>query len=124
MIIPTSLHALDETEILSANSAGCSGGAAVEARSGTTLLLAAIIPLCHPAFAQGPSPPNQVQRIRRQYLGQVRTPLLVGARGRKILVEQVGRDRESVQAVGGLLEAAGLARLEPVLAHQPRGAPP
>src|SRR3954453_10119771 len=43
-------------------------GTAVEARSGTILLLAALIPLCHPAFAQGPSPPNQVQRIRRQYL--------------------------------------------------------
>src|SRR4051794_25537864 len=42
-------------------------GTAVEARSGTILLLAALIPLCHPAFAQGPSPPNQVQRIRRQY---------------------------------------------------------
>src|SRR4051812_49259193 len=49
-------------------------GTVVEARSGTILLLAALMPLCHPAFAQGPSPPNQVQRIRRQYLRFIDMP--------------------------------------------------
>src|SRR5215211_1384632 len=42
-------------------------GAAIEARSGTILLLTALIPLCDAASARGPSPPSPVQRIRRQY---------------------------------------------------------
>ena len=42
-------------------------GAAIEARSGTILLLAALIPLGDAASAQGPSPPSPLLRIRRQY---------------------------------------------------------
>src|SRR4028119_827287 len=38
----------------------------------------------------------------------VGAPLLVGALGRKVLVEQVGRDREGMKAVGCALEAAWL----------------
>src|SRR3954453_22516354 len=76
-------------------------GTAVEARSGTILLLAALIPLCHPAFAQGPSPPNQVQRIRRQYLRDVSQPHGVGALGHKGAAEQVRRNRQVMAAVRG-----------------------
>src|SRR5215211_483980 len=46
-------------------------GAAIEARSGTILLLTALIPLCDAASARGPSSPSPVQRIRRQYLDHI-----------------------------------------------------
>src|SRR5215211_6636112 len=49
-------------------------GAAIEARSGTILLLTALIPLCDAASARGPSPPSPVQRIRRQYLCLIDVP--------------------------------------------------
>src|SRR5215217_3945589 len=49
-------------------------GSAIEARSGTILLLAALIPLCDAASARGPSPPSPVQRIRRQYLCLIHVP--------------------------------------------------
>src|SRR5215211_3499401 len=52
-------------------------GAAIEARSGTILLLTALIPLCDAASARGPSPPSPVQRIRRQYLSIVKHPSLL-----------------------------------------------
>src|SRR5918994_7313382 len=44
---------------------------------------------------------------------------LVGALGREVLVEEVGGDRDGVQAVGGALEAARLPRAQPGLAPQP-----
>src|SRR4051794_36109451 len=91
-------------------------GTAVEARSGTILLLAALIPLCHPAFAQGPSPPNQVQRIRRQYLRNVGGPDLVGPLDRET-PQQVGIDRVPRRRLRGV-------RLRPkrLNAHQPHRA--
>src|SRR5918995_1489144 len=52
-------------------------------------------------------------------VGEIGAPLLVGPLGREVLVEEVGRDREGVQAVGGALEAAWLPSSEAVLAHQP-----
>src|SRR5918993_3150297 len=63
---------------------------------------------------------RQVQpALSRPDVADVGAPLLVGALGREVLVEEVRRDREGVQAVGGALEAARLPGSEAVLAHQP-----
>ena len=44
-------------------------------------------------------------------VGDIRAPLLIGALGREVLVEEVGRDREGMKAVGGAPEAALAAEL-------------
>src|SRR5215210_75529 len=68
---------------------------------------------------------RQVQpAFSRPDVGEVRTPLLVGSLRREVLLEEVGRDREGMKAVGGALEATLLPGSEPVLAHQPSRSTP
>src|SRR3954471_24670627 len=106
-------------------------GTAVEARSGTILLLAALIPLCHPAFAQGPSPPNQVQRIRRQYLSYIPTDegfLYLAALKDLATREIVGWSMAEHLKAGLCLDALVMAlqRCRPprgLLPHSDRGVP-
>src|SRR4051795_9110241 len=62
-----------------------------------------------------------LRRLRRQYLGDVGQPDRVRSLGGELPVEQVGRDREVVAAVGGPRAAARRARDgEAALAHEPR----
>jgi hypothetical protein len=63
---------------------------------------------------------GQVQpALTRPHVRNIGAPLLVRALSREVLLEQVGRDRKGVMAVGGALEAPLLPGLEAVLAHQP-----
>jgi hypothetical protein len=53
------------------------------------------------------------------HVGDVGTPLLIGAGCREVLIKQVRRDRPSVMAVRGPLEPPLLPSLQAVVAHQP-----
>lgn len=57
-------------------------------------------------------------------IGNIDAPFLVGGRRNKILIQQIGRDRVGMVAVGRALETAFLPRFEAVLAHQAGHAPP
>lgn len=61
--------------------------------------------------------------LARPDIGDVHTLFLVRGRRREILVDDVGRDRPSMLAVGGSLEPPLLPAAQAVLAHQPRRAP-
>src|ERR671911_914744 len=66
---------------------------------------------------------GQVQpALTRPDVRDIRVPILVRTVCREVLLEQVGRDREGVMAVGGAFEAVLLPGLETILAHQPGGA--
>ena len=61
--------------------------------------------------------------LSRPDVGDVRTSLPVRTGRRKVLVQEVRRDRKGMQAVGGALEPSLLPRLHTVLAHQEGNAP-
>ncbi len=52
-------------------------------------------------------------------IGDVRTPGLVGARGREVALQQVWRDRQAVITVSRSLESAFDLRLDAVQLHEP-----
>jgi len=68
---------------------------------------------------------RQIQpALLRPDVGEISPPLLVWRGGGEVLIEPVGRDRESMLALGRAPEAPGLTGPEPVLPHQPRHASP
>jgi len=58
--------------------------------------------------------------LGRPDIGDVDTPFLVGPRGRKVLAQNIRRNRPGVIAVRCLLETRLLSCFQAVFAHQPR----